>query len=166
MYGDTVQLNSRVEYDWTSLDIDKLSRLSQQLPNGYHIRHHDLAVAEQEHAEGLNHSRAYKAFVQSRKFFDKGVWHEVMYGDEVAGGISSYTICRRGTEIGIVVFPAHRRRGLATALAATFIVHCLERGITPHWSTRNNPVSDHLAEKLGYVRSYEYEVLSIPNIKG
>jgi hypothetical protein len=96
VYGDTVQLNSRVEYDWTSLDIDKLSRLSQQLPNGYHIRHHDLA----------------------------------------------------------------------TALAATFIVHCLERGIIPHWSTRNNPVSDHLAEKLGYVRSYEYEVLSIPNIKG
>lgn len=165
VYGDHVRFVPRVEYDWTPLDIEYLRGLSRQLPSGYHIRHHDLSLAEQENAESLNHPRAYKSFVQARKFFEKGIWYEVMHGDEVAGEISSYTICRRGVEIGIEVFPVHRRQGLATALAAVFIVHCLERDIIPHWSTRNNPTSDHLAEKLGYVRAYEYEVLSIPKIE-
>lgn len=50
--------------------------------------------------------------------------------------------------------------GLATAVGATLIVHCLEHGISPHWDT-SNPVSENLAKKLGYIPDTNYEWLEL-----
>lgn len=50
--------------------------------------------------------------------------------------------------------------GLATAVGATLIVHCLEHGIEPHWDT-SNPVSENLAKKLGYIPDTNYEWLEL-----
>lgn len=71
--------------------------------------------------------------------------------------------CREGIHIGIETHPDFRNKGLATAVAAELLVHCIERGIDPHWSASSeNAASIHLAEKLGYVRDGVYEALGVP----
>jgi RimJ/RimL family protein N-acetyltransferase len=53
--------------------------------------------------------------------------------------------------IGIATVPAYERRGLATATAAAFVSHCVERRITPYWECgSDNLPSIRVAEKLGF----------------
>ena len=68
-----------------------------------------------------------------------------------------------GIHIGIETHPDFRNKGLATAIAAKLLVHCIERGVYPHWSASSeNAASIHLAEKLGYVHDTVYETLGVP----
>lgn len=61
-------------------------------------------------------------------------------------------------EIQINTNKAYRRMGLATAVGATLLVHCLEHGIDPHWDA-GTPASERVAEKLGYLPDSTYEWL-------
>ena len=61
-------------------------------------------------------------------------------------------------EIQINTKKSARGQGLATAVSAALIIHCLERGIEPHWSTAD-PVSERLATRHGYVVSHRHDWL-------
>lgn len=61
-------------------------------------------------------------------------------------------------EIQVNTEESARRQGLATAVSAALILHCLEHGIEPHWST-SDPVSHRLAERLGYVATENHDWL-------
>ncbi|MFZ4657428.1 MAG: GNAT family N-acetyltransferase [Caldilineaceae bacterium] len=50
---------------------------------------------------------------------------------------------------------AHRRRGLATAVAAAMILYCLDHELKPCWDAANE-MSARLAEKLGFVGRTPY----------
>jgi hypothetical protein len=52
------------------------------------------------------------------------------------------------------------RFGLARAVAATLMLECLERGLTPHWNAAN-PVSQQLAVSLGYEPAEICEILLV-----
>ena len=83
-----------------------------------------------------------------------------MAGGRVVSGATSAVTCRRGISIQVNTHPDYLRRGYATAVGATLILECLERGIEPSWNAANQ-ISAHLAEKLGYVDPETYEELVV-----
>lgn len=73
-------------------------------------------------------------------------------------GATSAFVCEGAIEIQINTVKAYRGLGLATAVGATLLVHCLEHGIEPHWDA-GAPDSERVAAKLGYVPDSAYEWL-------
>jgi GNAT superfamily N-acetyltransferase len=57
--------------------------------------------------------------------------------------------CSRGIEVSIYVLPEHRRRGIATLLAARLLEWRQDNRMDAHWDAAN-PESCKLAIKLGY----------------
>ena len=93
----------------------------------------------------------------------------VGFGAVVAGRLAcaatSYTASSRHVEIAIATRPAHRGQGLAAAVSAALVVHCLENGLVPCWSA-SNPVSQRLAQRLGYRPGPVSEVLLRREVPG
>lgn len=79
---------------------------------------------------------------------------------ELVAGASSYSRYRDGVEIEIDTRQDYRRRGLAYACGAAFILECLERDLYPSWDAQNL-WSAALAEKLGYHFDHAYRAYEI-----
>jgi GNAT superfamily N-acetyltransferase len=95
-------------------------------------------------------------FDSAEDFVERGCGFFLEEGNEMIGAAWSSLVCSKGIEVSIYVVPAHRTRGVATALACALLKHCLEQKIDPHWDAAN-PESCTLAEKLGYVYMGSYD---------
>lgn len=89
--------------------------------------------------------------------------HSIGFGIEQEGQFLSG--CAGAPGGGMVDFEiqtalAHRRRGLATAVAAAMILYCLDHDLTPCWDAANE-MSARLAEKLGFVGRTPYMAYQI-----
>lgn len=93
-------------------------------------------------------------------FLAHGFGFGVFEGERCVAGCSSYTLAGGKLEIEIDTDPEYRRRGLARAVAATLIEHCLDRGLEPCWDA-HNPESAALALQLGFVDPYPYTVFVV-----
>jgi hypothetical protein len=93
------------------------------------------------------------------EFVRGGFGYCALIDGKVASGATSALVSSSGVEIQITTATEFRGRGLAAAVSAAMILHCLEAGLEPHWST-SNPVSFRLAERLGYVVAGKYKCLS------
>lgn len=79
---------------------------------------------------------------------------------KVIAGASSFSSSRDSMEIQISTKPGYEGQGLATALAARFILECIKLGKRPNWDAANL-TSVHIAEKLGYRLEEEYVAYEI-----
>ena len=99
---------------------------------------------------------ALAAFASAQDFVERGLGFAALEGAQVMGAAYSSLVCRRGIEVSIFVEERRRGRGLATALACTLLLACLDAGREPHWDAAN-PASYKLALKLGYTFVGMYE---------
>jgi GNAT superfamily N-acetyltransferase len=79
---------------------------------------------------------------------------------ELAGFATSWARSQDAIEVLVWTHDDLRGRGVATTLCVALIRDCLNRGIEPNWSA-TNPISQHLAERLGYKRRAAYDILVI-----
>ena len=63
-------------------------------------------------------------------------------------------------EVAIATAPDHRGRGLAACAAAALVQEALVREHVPHWNAFN-PVSQRLAERLGFAFAGIVEILAL-----
>ncbi|HWQ83455.1 MAG TPA: GNAT family N-acetyltransferase, partial [Anaerolineales bacterium] len=89
-------------------------------------------------------------------FVERGIGYVSIQQGEILGAAFASLVNSRGIEVSIYVEEAHRRQGLATALASALLISCLERRLEPHWDAAN-PESCRLASKLGYQFQGSYE---------
>lgn len=94
-------------------------------------------------------------FSSPEDFAARGLGQLVLFQGTPVAGASSYLIYRDGIEIQVETAPDFRRRGLATAAAASLMRRCFDRGLVPHWDA-HNPPSAALAVKLGYTPGARY----------
>ena len=130
-----------------ALDTAHLEELTATLPPGLSIERLQRETAGQLDAELVPH--ALQVFRDAAHFEERGLGFGVIDAGRVVAASTSYAISSRRVEVSISTRPTHRGRGLATAIAARMLHHCLEQGKTPDWSAAN-PVSKHLAAKLGF----------------
>ncbi len=81
----------------------------------------------------------------------------VLKDGEPVAGASSYSAYRGGIEVEIVTKEGYRKQGLASVCGAKLILECMKRGLYPSWDAQN-PISAHLAQKLGYHPAGAYTV--------
>lgn len=89
--------------------------------------------------------------------------HSIGFGIEQAGQFLAG--CAGAPAGGMLEFEiqtqlAHRRRGLATAVAAALILYCLDHELQPCWDAANE-MSARLAEKIGFVGRTPYMAYQI-----
>lgn len=155
VYGERAERFNRFAfYKDTSFDSERLRAFQESLPSGYRIVPFDEALFHTARSEEWSADLC-SQFEDAGDFLSRGIGSAVLYGDELVGGASSYTVYNGGIEIEIDVRKEHRRKGLARACAADLILRCLERGLYPSWDAAN-PGSAALAEQLGYRLKEEY----------
>ena len=115
--------------------------------DGLELRPMDAALASKLDRNLRPH--ALQVFDSAEDFAARGVGFAAIDAGRPVCSATSYAFCSKSIELAIATHPDFRGRGLAGAVAARLMVHCLERGVTPHWNAAN-PVSQRLAGRLGY----------------
>ncbi len=101
-------------------------------------------------------------FEDVRHFMEKGFGYVAMRRRELVAGCSAYGVSEGMMEIQVDTRKDMRRQGLALACSAAFVLECLDKGLIPNWDAVNLQ-SVGLAEKLGYVYDFEYQVYVLKN---
>jgi len=144
-------LCKEVKLDWRS-----------RVPEGYSVRRIDRALVEDPDLAFTNAVEEWTPLGQGwgslDNFLENGVGFCVVHGDEIVARCQAD--CRAGEriDVGIITDPAHRRRGLASTVAAATVEYCLGHGFsTVGWHCDyDNPGSWKTAEKVGFERAREY----------
>ena len=145
----------------TVFDRRKLQVLAASLPAGYALRRIDGALYDQ--CLSLEATKELFYVFDSREHYLRdGLGFVCLQNERILAGAASYSRYREGIEIEVDTIPEARQKGLATACCAALILACLDRGLYPSWDAQNL-ISVHLAEKLGYQRSYDYIVYEVEN---
>ena len=133
-----------------------------KLPAGIAIVPMGNALAEQVDADLGEHIGTFWGGYD--RFLAGGFGFCAMDGAAIAGAAYAAGASRRFANISIVTVPSHRRRGLATLLAAAFILRCLDLGLIPTWDAdRGNEASAAIALRLGLREYPGFVQLSPPN---
>lgn len=141
------------------LNREHLKSFLSAIPDGYTLKKVDATIANSVSFQGLS-SGFTGQFESIDDFINRGVGYCIMYNAHAVCGASSYSVYKDGIEIEIVTSPEHRRKGLATIVAAALMLDCLDRGKYPNWDAANlNSVN--LAQKLGYVLEGSYDAYYI-----
>ena len=160
IHGHHLKQMPGITFSPKSLNLKHLRSLQKRIPFACDIEHIDISLASQLKNEGLS---SLPGFSSLADFAERGIGFCARIEGRIISHAVSLMQCREGIHIGIETHPDFRNKGLATGIAAKLLVHCIERGVYPHWSASSeNAASIHLAEKLGYVHDTVYETLGVP----
>ena len=144
-----------VDFDPSELDPKRL-RAFEAVPAELELRPLDLPLARQLDEELVPHGL--QVFSTPGRLVAEAPGFGVVAGDRLVAAATAYALSSRFVEVAISTRPEFRGRGLAAACGAAMLRECLTRGLSPRWSA-SNPVSQRLAERLGYRRGGVCEVL-------
>lgn len=156
IWGPRVTERPMRAFDARGLERPRLERLATSGPQGYAIVPLDQPLAEQ--LDGDMHPHALQVFDDARSFVAHGLGHGAVRDGRLACAATSYTITSTAIELAIATRRDHRRRGLATATAASLAAACLARGLVPQWNAANE-TSERVALRLGFRRAGRVEIL-------
>jgi GNAT superfamily N-acetyltransferase len=148
-----------VELSSASLDASRLKALSRALPKGYELTQLNAELAEAL-IRDLGKQWLLDSYASMEDFLARGIGYVVLCEGRAVASAASAVSSLRAIDIDIEVTPAHRRKGLGTAVGAALALECLRRDIEPLWLASNG-ISVHLAQKLGYLVGGEYETFEI-----
>ena len=157
-HGERIGTEKRLSFSSAKLDLEHLRILTSRLPDRFHIERITIDHARRIRADVDPDLLLPEVFASPLDFVQQGVGFCALTAGQMVCAATSAFICDGAIEIQINTNKAYRSLGLATAVGATLLVHCLEHGIDPHWDT-GDPASERVAEKLGYVPDSAYEWL-------
>ena len=157
VWGDAIQTRTRVAFQSGAWDRPRLRGFIEGLPDGFALKRVSGADAGRfaELADSLVYS-----YPSLEEFAAWGVGFGIEHDGRFVSGCSSCALSSRRLEFEIQTHPDFRRRGLATAAAASMIEHCIDRGLEPCWDAHND-VSAMLAAKLGFVDPAPYKAYEL-----
>ena len=136
-----------------------LQKYISELPEGFALRRFDEALYRQ--ALSAEWSADFVAsFANEQQYRQFGMGFAVMQGERMVSACSAYAFSMGMMEVEVATERSFRRRGLASAAAARFLLDCMEHGLRPNWDAANL-ASVGLAEKLGYKLLREYQIYQI-----
>ena len=143
-------------FDPSPLAMARLEALSRLPDTRFQLARLDVPLAEQLDHELEPH--ALQVYPNAPAFAAAGVGFGAVAQGRLVCAATSYTATPGHVEVAIATRPAFRGQGLALAVAARLLCHCLEQGSRPHWNA-SNPVSQRLAVRLGFGPGGVCEVL-------
>lgn len=158
-FGKKLQSYRRTSCRPGRWDRSALEHHARQVPAGYRLLRIELEDQAQRLADELSDSLIGN-YASPADFLHQGFAFAIEHAGRYVAAISSFARSRRTAEIEIFTHHRHRRLGLATALVARFVLHCLDHDLAPAWDAAN-PTSTALAAKLGFIPEKEYEAYFI-----
>lgn len=141
-----------------SFDVSELERFADMsVHKGFELSDITANIYEQALEEVWSRSFVCN-FLDYSNYVKSGFGKFIMHEGRLVCGASCYSSYSGGAEVEIATHPDYRKRGLATAAGAAFILECLRRGLTPHWDAANL-TSLKIAEKFGFELKEEYTAL-------
>ena len=134
-----------------------LRAIAASLPDGHSIRR--ATAADIDSFVALERDLVVN-FASSQRFLERGLGFGVWFDGRYVAGCSSYTLANGKLEMEIDTHPEFRRRGLARAVGAAMILHCLDQDIEPCWDAYNRR-SVGLALQLGFLSPEPYAVFRV-----
>jgi GNAT superfamily N-acetyltransferase len=163
VHGPRLLRQPRVAFSATCLELAHLRQLMAGVPAGYRIRRIDLDLAQRVGGEVSAGLILPEVWASLTDFVARGIGFCALMDERMVCAATSAARCDDAIEIQINTTPSCRRLGLATAVGATLVAHCLEHGLEPDWDTdADNLPSQRLAQRLGYVPAQRYEWLVLP----
>lgn len=154
-YGDQAKVFTRyaTKKD-TVFDREKLEKIVASLPADYELnlideKLYEVCLSESWSQDLVGNYDDYEHYATD------GLGVAVLYNGQLVSAASSFSSYDMGYEIEIETHKDFRRRGLATIVAAKFILEALDRDCYPSWDAHNQASID-LSQKLGYEFSHEY----------
>lgn len=157
IHGGRLIRGERYMFSPEALQPDRLKELTEH-PD-YKVEKITLELARDMFRDPLQHYH-FVNYDTPEQFMETGFGYCIRAEGEVAAACTTAMACRTGVEVGIMTHPGYRKFGLATRVAAAFLLHCLEHDLYPSWDAANLK-SKGLAEKLGLVYAGPYEVFSL-----
>lgn len=138
---------------------ETLKTYASDIPEGIRIKAIDKSLYLQALKEDW--SRDFCSNFESPEEFEKrGLGFVALDGRKLVSGCSAYGASDGSMEIQVETRKEYRRKGLALACSARFILTYMEKGVYPDWDAANLQ-SVGLAEKLGYIFDREYQVYQL-----
>lgn len=132
------------------------------IPEGYTVRRVDGVLLDDPGIVFPDVMREWMDFDQVwwtvENMLSKGVSFAVLHENQVVAWCTPDCVAGDRIDVGVITHPAHRRRGLASAVVAATVEHCLSQGFSAvGWHCNaENVASCKTAEKVGFVRNREY----------
>lgn len=158
-FGKQLQSYRRTSCRPGRWDRSALEHHARQVPTGYRLLRIELEDQVEKLGADLSESLTGN-YASPADFLHEGFAFAIEHGGRYIAAISSVARSRRTAEIEIFTHRHHRRLGLATALVARFVLHCLDHDLIPAWDAAN-PTSAALARKIGFIAEREYEAYYI-----
>lgn len=142
IYSHNIQKSQRYSIKKeVTFDKEKLYQMINSLDKKFKIVKIDETLADNiRKLKFLNITDNYKK---------NGIGFCCIYNDEIIGVASSNIFYKNGIEVNIKVKEDYRRKGIATALASSLIIECLNQNKKISWDAANTD-SVGLAQKLGF----------------
>jgi hypothetical protein len=156
VHGPRVADRPMRSFDASGLAADRLRAAADRIDAGFELLRLDARLAAQLDAGLEPHGRQVYGSVAA--LLAAGLGFGAIGSGELACAATSYAVGAGQVEVAIATRSAFRGRGLAEAVAARLLLHCLESGLRPHWNV-SNPVSQRLALRLGLQPGGDCEVL-------
>jgi len=140
----------RVAHDWR-----------RSLPEGYTLRRIDRELPADPRlalSEDLGEEEIEVYWGSMAHFLERGIGFCLLHGEEEVSHCTADCAAGTQVDVGIYTAPAHRRKGLAAAVVAATVEHCLAHGFRQvgwHCNTENVG-SWKTAERVGFRRNREY----------
>ncbi len=129
--------------------------------NDLSIRDIDRQFLEEEGLENLDRVEEEIEWMwpSLERYHERGFGKAALLKEEVVCWCTAEYVSESKCGIGIETLESHRRKGIATGTAASFVRDCSDRNMTPYWEcSASNEASVKLAERLGFERMDEYRV--------
>ncbi|UED76617.1 GNAT family N-acetyltransferase [Brevibacillus sp. DP1.3A] len=130
------------------------------LPEGYTLKKIDAGVIENDPDNIL--IEVVEEFYHSvDDFLQWGVGFCVCKGNTIVSACLSCCIHEHDHEISVETYEeADMNKGIATLACVAYLEHCMEHGLTPHWTTlETNEESVRLGTKLGFEPKEKCKIL-------
>ncbi|MFJ8260913.1 GNAT family N-acetyltransferase [Rummeliibacillus sp. NPDC094406] len=165
VHEGSIEKFQRFRFNKNPDDLDRvhIQEHLSALPEEYQIKRVDKNIANASSFHELSEDFI-SQFDSIDDFIDRGIGYAILYKGQVVSAATSFSIYDDGIEIEVASHPNHRRKGLATIVAAALMLDCLERGKYPSWDGANSE-SVELAKKLGYTFMESYDTYFIDNLK-
>ena len=154
IHGENITVQDRYDFSSDTLNPSHLETLSRQFPEHVEIKRIDKELAHRIRKDVT--PDLVSNYASPDDFVQRGVGFCAIHRDQIVCGATSYVHSEKSIEIEIDTHRDYRRRGIATVVSASLILHCISQGIDPHWDA-GGVISANLARKLGYrlIDSYE-----------
>lgn len=159
VHGDRMEDRPMRTFSPHALEPDRLRTLAERLPDGFSLRRIDAGGAALLDDGLVPHGM--QTFADPADFAARGLGFGVFADGALASAATSYAVSSSRVEVAIATRERFRGHGLARAVSAAMLRHCLDAGLRPEWSAAN-PISKRLALGLGYRPAAMCDVFLLP----